>query len=207
MVQQLATLLGISRRDVGFAGLKDRRAVARQRLSVPPTPPEKLRDLTFDGVRILDAERHRNKLRRGHLGGNRFRIRLRNVHPDVAEWMPALAEILTTRGVPNGYARQRFGHERQNHLAGRALLHDDREMLEQLDVPQPRSRRYRSLYLSAYQSYLFNRYLTRRIEDDTFDTVIAGDVAKKHDTGGIFVVEQPEIEAPRAEAFGISATG
>ncbi len=207
VIQQLAALLGISRRDIGFAGLKDRWAIARQRLSVPHTPPERLRDLTFDGVRVLEAERHRNKLRRGHLRGNRFRIRLRDVHPETEERMPAIVEILGVQGVPNGYAHQRFGNARQNHLAGQALLHNDQAALEQLDVPYPRSRRHRSFYLSAYQSYLFNRYLTRRIQDGTFDTVIAGDVAKKHDTGGMFIVEDAEVEAPRAAAFDISATG
>jgi tRNA pseudouridine13 synthase len=43
--------------------------------------------------------------------------------------------------------------------------------------------------------------------NDIFDTVIAGDVAKKHTTGGIFIVEDAQLEAPRAGAFEISATG
>lgn len=207
VVQQLAALLGIPQRDIGFAGLKDRQSIARQCLSVPGIPPEQLRGLTFSGVRVLDAERHPHKLRRGHLRGNRFRIRLRNVHPEAAQRVPAILDILTARGVPNGYGPQRFGAGRQNHLAGRALLHDDPATLKQLDVPHPHSRRFRSLYLSAYQSYLFNRYLARRIEDGTFDTLIAGDVAKKHDTGGIFIVDNPTTEASRAAAFEISATG
>ncbi len=207
VVERLAVALDIRQRDIGFAGLKDRQAVTRQRLSVPGVPPEQLRDLDLSDVLILEAERHQHKLRRGHLRGNRFRIRLRHVHPAATERVPAILHILKTRGVPNGYGPQRFGVERQNHLAGRALLLGDREALKQLDVPYPRSRRYRSLYLSAYQSYLFNRYLARRIEEGTFDTVIAGDVAKKRDTGGLFIVELPEVEVPRAVAFEISATG
>ncbi|MFQ5594898.1 MAG: tRNA pseudouridine(13) synthase TruD [Anaerolineae bacterium] len=207
VVRQLASALGIRQRDIGFAGLKDRQSIARQRLSVPGIQPEDLLGLTLDGVQILDAERHRHKLRQGHLRGNRFRIRLRGTHPETAERVPAILEVLTTHGVPNGYGPQRFGVAQQNHLAGQALLHNDRAVLKQLDVPNPRSRRFRSLYLSAYQSYLFNRYLAHRIDNGIFDTVIAGDVAKKHDTGGLFIVENPEVEAPRATAFEISATG
>ncbi|MFQ5340305.1 MAG: tRNA pseudouridine(13) synthase TruD [Anaerolineae bacterium] len=207
VVRQLAAVLGIPARDIGIAGLKDRQSVARQRLSVPRIPPEQLRGLAFDGLRVLDAVPHPHKLRRGHLRGNRFRVRLRHVHPEAVERAPAILDVLTTRGVPNGFGPQRFGVERQNHLAGHALLHNDRAALKQLDVPNSRARRYRSLYLSAYQSHLFNRYLARRIENGIFDTVIAGDVAKKHDTGGLFIVENPEVEAPRATAFEISATG
>lgn len=207
VIAQLAARVGVSPRDVGFAGLKDRQSVAQQRLSVPGVPPEQLRGLSLDGVRVLDARRHPHKLRRGHLRGNRFRIRLRGVHPAAPERVPAILEVLTARGVPNGYGPQRFGVERQNHLAGQALLRNDQAMLQQLSVPHLRSRRHRSLCLSAYQSYLFNRYLARRIEAGTFDTVIAGDIAKKHATGGIFVVEDPQVEAARAAAFEISATG
>ena len=207
VVQQLAAVLGIPARDIGYAGLKDRQSVARQRLSVPSISPDQLRGLALDGLHVLDAVSHPHKLRRGHLRGNRFRIRLRRVHPEAAERAPAILDVLTTRGVPNGFGPQRFGVERQNHLAGHALLHNNRAALKHLDVPNPRSRRYRSLYLSAYQSYLFNRYLARRIENGTFDAVIAGDVAKKHATGGLFVVENPSAEAHRATAFEISATG
>lgn len=207
VVRQLAAVLGIRQRDIGFAGLKDRRSVARQRLSVPGVPPERLRELALDGVRVLDAVPHPHKLRRGHLRGNRFHIRLRQVHPGAVERVPAILDALLTQGVPNGYGPQRFGVERQNHLAGRALLHGGRAALRRLAVPRSRSPRHQSLYLSAYQSYLFNRYLARRIADGTFDTVVAGDVAKKLDTGGIFIVKDPAVEAPRAATFEIAATG
>ena len=207
VIQALAARLGVSPSEFGFAGLKDRQAVARQRLSVRGVPPERLRGLAFDGVRVLDAERHPHKLRRGHLRGNRFCIRLRDVHPEAADRVPAILAVLQRRGVPNGYGPQRFGAAMQNHLAGRALLRDDREMLRSLDIPAPTSKSLRSLYLSAYQAWLFNRYLAQRIVAGTFDTVIPGDVARKHATGGLFIVEDAAAEAPRAAAFEISATG
>ena len=61
------------------------------------------------------------------------------------------------------------------------------------------------LYVSAFQSAIFNEILAARIE--TFDRVLAGDLARKADRGGIFSVEDPEAERPRAEAFEISPTG
>lgn len=207
VVQELAARLGVPPREFGMAGLKDRQAVVRQQLSVRGVPPERLRGLILDGVRVLSAERHPHKLRRGHLRGNRFRIRLRNVHPDAVHRVPAILAVLQRRGVPNGYGPQRFGAARQNHLAGRALLRDDAEAWRHLDVLPPPSKNLRSLYLSAYQAWLFNRYLAQRIIAATYDTVIPGDVAQKHATGGLFIVEDAPAEAPRAAAFEISATG
>lgn len=61
------------------------------------------------------------------------------------------------------------------------------------------------LYVSAFQSAVFNDVLTARI--DTFDRVMAGDMAEKTDTGGVFYVEDVEADQPRAEAFQISPTG
>ncbi len=61
------------------------------------------------------------------------------------------------------------------------------------------------LYVSAFQSAVFNDVLAARI--DAFDRVMAGDLAQKTDTGGVFHVEGVEADQPRAEAFHISPTG
>lgn len=66
-------------------------------------------------------------------------------------------------------------------------------------------RRSRRFYVHAFQSELFNRVLARRI--DTLDRVFDGDLAVKHDTGGIFLVEDAAAEQPRAARFEISPTG
>jgi tRNA pseudouridine13 synthase len=61
------------------------------------------------------------------------------------------------------------------------------------------------LYAEAYQSWLFNHVVARRIE--TIDRVMPGDLAWKHDTESLFVLPDPAIEQARAERFEISATG
>ncbi|MBN1877835.1 MAG: tRNA pseudouridine(13) synthase TruD, partial [Anaerolineae bacterium] len=61
--------------------------------------------------------------------------------------------------------------------------------------------------ISALQSALFNQYLTRRIETGTMDATLLGDIAKKQDSGGIFTVENVEIENTRVKAWEISPTG
>src|SRR5215510_8181947 len=73
-VKKLARLLGVDGRDVGYAGLKDRNAVTRQWISVPRLEPERALQLDEPDLRVLEARRHGNKLRTGHLRGNRFEV-------------------------------------------------------------------------------------------------------------------------------------
>lgn len=67
------------------------------------------------------------------------------------------------------------------------------------------SKRKRQLFVSAYQSQFFNELLAARMP--AIDVVREGDIAKKTDTGGMFEVQEPEEEQPRARQFAISATG
>ena len=63
----------------------------------------------------------------------------------------------------------------------------------------------RRLYISAAQSFIFNRVLARRIAN--VDQVMTGDVAMLHRNGACFAIEDEAIEQPRADQFEISATG
>jgi len=65
--------------------------------------------------------------------------------------------------------------------------------------------RLRKLYLSAYQSSLFDRVLEERL--DGFDRVMEGDLAYKHANGACFLVKDAGAEAARAECFEISPSG
>ncbi|MFO1096230.1 MAG: tRNA pseudouridine(13) synthase TruD, partial [Planctomycetaceae bacterium] len=79
---RISRVLQISRNDVGIAGLKDRRAVTRQFVSVPAKSAARIADIDCPELRVLSATPHRNKLRTGHLRGNRFEILVRDVCPD-----------------------------------------------------------------------------------------------------------------------------
>ena len=84
LLNHVARTLGMSVRDVGMAGIKDRRAITRQYVSVPATCEPRIARLETDKIRVLRRARHRNKLRTGHLRGNRFSILVRAVDPDAA---------------------------------------------------------------------------------------------------------------------------
>lgn len=125
LLNQAAAALGVRERDLGYAGLKDARAVTRQTISIPSARIEAGLALDIPGVTVLAAGLHTNKLRPGHLAGNLFRIRLRDTAAAAVERAEAILGVLHDRGVPNRFGRQRFGLLGNSHRIGRALLQND----------------------------------------------------------------------------------
>ncbi len=121
-IRRLANHLQIPEAAVGCAGLKDARAVTRQTLSLEHVPPAKLENLVLPGLKVLSVKRHRNKLKPGHLAGNRFEIRVRGVHADAAARTAAVLRVILARGLPNSFGPQRFGTRGDTHLLGRAIV-------------------------------------------------------------------------------------
>ncbi len=109
----------------GYAGLKDAQAVTRQVVSIEGVAPESMAGLELPGVRVLWAERHRNKLKIGHLRGNRFTVRIREVGPEALAPCRAILDVLVRRGVPNRYGPQRFGARGNSARLGRAVVRGD----------------------------------------------------------------------------------
>ena len=67
--------------------------------------------------------------------------------------------------------------------------------------------RLRRLWVSALQSRIFNDVLARRVEGGSFDRLLDGDLAYKHDNGACFLVRSAADEQPRCEAFEVSPSG
>jgi len=190
---------GLKEGEIGVAGLKDKHAVTQQWLSVPNRHAEALEALdALEGVRVLQMSRHRNKLGVGHLLGNRFTVRVRDAAPDAEARARAVLAQLTAQGVPNYFGPQRFGRFGTNALDGLKLVRGERV---------PGGHRLKRFFVSALQSQLFNYTLKLRLERGLYARVLAGDWAKKHDTGGVFLVEDAEAESERADRLEISPTG
>jgi len=125
LLRRAAAIYGVSEREIGYAGLKDARATTRQTISVPHLDPEQAKRLNGEGIRVLGAARHRNKLRPGHLAGNRFIIRIRDVHPQAIQRAEAICAVLVRRGVPNFFGDQRYGALGNSHRIGAAIVRGD----------------------------------------------------------------------------------
>ncbi|QEG31853.1 tRNA pseudouridine synthase D [Gemmata obscuriglobus] len=188
--QTIARKLGTHPGNVGTAGLKDRHAVTRQWVSVPRECEPRVGKLDGDGVRVLKTGLHANKLKPGHLRGNKFTILIRDA--DRSAPADAILDRIRTQGLPNYYGPQRFGRDGGTVdlgfqcLAGKA------------------PRRIRPFLfrfaLSAVQSLLFNDYLSRRMKDGLFRTVLDGDVMTKWPFGGMFVAQDVPAEQARFDA-------
>jgi tRNA pseudouridine13 synthase len=194
----LARAAGVRPSEVGYAGRKDRVAVARQWLSVPELDPEAALRIEAAGLRVLAARRHPHKLRTGQLRANRFRLVVREVDPELAERATERAAELARVGLPNRFGPQRFGAGGANPARAEALLAG-------AGGAWPRDRRAARFLLSSLQSAVFNEVLARR--PLPLDQVELGDVAMLSASGGCFLVEDLAAEQPRAARFEISATG
>ena len=159
--RMLARGCGVPERDVSYAGMKDRHAVARQWFSVRLPQREDIEP--SESVRILRCDRHKRKLRRGELERNHFRIRIRALtgNPDKT------LESLNTHGAPNYFGEQRFGATGENVSAA----------LEWVRSGKPRISSFlRSIYLSSLRSFLFNEVLARRVSDGSWQYLLDGEI-------------------------------
>ena len=203
VARAIAAALGVTERQIGWAGLKDRQAVSRQWLSVL-TPRDVPEGFAGDGFRILKSARHGNKLRPGHLHGNRFTLLLRGAVD--AGRAAAVLEALRANGAPNWFGAQRFGRDGDNAALGLALLGRG----EHPALGRARRDRFlRRMALSALQSELFNRVLAQRLREGAFTRAEAGDLLQlgEDGRGPLFPCENPEVDGPRLAAFEVSPTG
>lgn len=198
-IRALSEALGVTPDAAGAAGLKDRNAVTRQWLSfhTPNTPSPDT--LEREGLRVLSLSRHGNKLRTGHLQGNRFRLLLRGTPESELATARAIADALVEHGLPNYFGAQRFGRAGDNLRRAYAWI------AERGKAPGPPF--LRKLFVSTLQSALFNVWLGERVAQGTLGTALTGDVLRKEETGGMFVSAEAAIDGPRVASWEISPTG
>lgn len=155
MVGILSDYIGCKSRDIGYAGLKDKNAMTIQCISVPKQFETKIDEFEHTNIKILEKTYHNNKIRVGHLKGNKFFIRLKRVFPNDAYKLEEVLGKISTFGMPNYFGFQRFGINGDNYIKGKAII--DGELKE-------RNKKLKQMYINAYQSFLFNDWLSKRIE-------------------------------------------
>ncbi len=198
VARRLAEWAGVADVAVGYAGLKDRHAVTRQRFSVqlPGRAAPDIAGLQDNDLKVLEAVRHSRKLSRGALAGNRFVLILREVQGD-PQAIDARLRQIAGQGVPNRFGEQRFGREGGNVQAALAMFGGRRVGREQ-----------RSILLSAARSELFNRVLSARVLDGSWNTGCEGEVWMLEGSRSVFGPEPwNEDLAERLLRFDIHPSG
>ena len=206
VVRRLCQWANVAPVAVGYAGLKDKHAVATQRFTVhlPKRVAPAVDALQGDGLAVLSQHWHSRKLPRGGLAGNRFRITLRDLRPasgiavDALQQSVALRlDAIAARGVPNRFGVQRFGRAGDNVDQARRLFAGARF-----------GRETRSMLISAARSALFNRVLDARVLAGCWDHALEGEVLMLDGRSSVFGPE-PITDALRARVaeFDVHPTG
>lgn len=189
---QLAKFSGVARRDVGYAGLKDRHARTTQWFSVwlPGKEEPDWAAFNTETVTVLQTVRHHKKLRPGALSHNAFQITVRDWSGD-RESLEKRLQLIKTHGIANYFGEQRFGHGGQNVAKALAMFQGQRVKREQ-----------RSIYLSAARSYLFNCILALRIEQGNWNQALPGDALMLDGSHSFFKCALPDADIEQRIATG-----
>lgn len=227
MIDILSGFVGIKRKEIGYAGLKDKHAMTIQSVSLPAKYEEKIASFEHPQIKILETTRHNNKIRVGHLKGNRFSIRLKKVLGIQKDKLDSALKWIKEYGVPNYFGNQRFGTDGTNWIDGKKLLSGELKI---------RDRKTREFLIGSYQSYLFNQWLSKRMElnlmlekfseketesfmnlpegslegvklQPHFYKLLEGDVMMHYPYGRLFEAEELQKEAERFVTKDIAPTG
>lgn len=158
LVSMIAKYLGIKNKEIGYAGLKDKHAMTKQYISLHKKYEEAMDGFNHESVKILSKTYHNNKLKIGHLSGNRFYIKVKKVNPTAAQKIDEALKNISDLGMPNFFGYQRFGNDGDNHIDGEKIAKGEKK---------ERNPKIRKLLINAYQSHLFNLWLSRRLEINT----------------------------------------
>ncbi|MGM0518392.1 MAG: tRNA pseudouridine(13) synthase TruD [Campylobacterota bacterium] len=216
-VNEIARHVGCRSRDIGYAGLKDKNAMTIQSISLFKKYEEKLDDFNHPNIKILEKNYHNNKIKIGHLKGNKFFIRLKRVNLVDSKKIEQVLQSIVNHGMPNYYGFQRFGVEHKNYEKGKLIV--EGKLKE-------KRRNLKQMYINSYQSYQFNLWLSKRIEIsrlvDAFEPkeiykkinlpleevknmkkqehpfkLITGDILNHYPFGKAFVIEETKEEASK----------
>jgi tRNA pseudouridine13 synthase len=202
----LARALECDPRAAGFAGMKDKRAVTTQTISLetprgttPAALVERARALVLPGIVVHEATPHGHKMKAGHLAGNRFTILVREVPPERLDDVDRALGQVASEGVPNAYGAQRFGRAGDNAARAVAWLEGKER--------GPKDPRMQRLLWSSLQSSVFNAVLDARVGEGTWTTPLEGDLLKLRSSGGLFLCADVQTERERARTGEVSPTG
>jgi tRNA pseudouridine13 synthase len=227
MLDVISNHIGLRRRDIGYAGLKDKHAMTLQYISLPAKLEEKISTFTHEKIKILETTRHNNKIRVGHLKGNHFHIRLKKVLGVQKDKLDSVLKWIKANGLPNYFGNQRFGINGNNWEEGKKLIDGTLKM---------RDRKTREFLMGSYQSYLYNQWLCKRMElnlllekfneeeteqvlklpkgslkgtkdQPSFFKLLEGDLMMHYPYGRLFEVAALAKEAERFETKDIAPTG
>lgn len=187
-IQTLCSALHIDRKRVGYAGIKDRRAVTEQYISILHVGREKVESLEFEDLELEFIDISDNPISLGDLKGNKFEIVARDLDEDV--------DINSDKKIKNYFDEQRFSHN--NDLVGKAMIKGNFEkavalVLESQGSYEDKMKKFLEehpnnyigalqliphkillLFVHAYQSRIFNKTIEKLKPKENVEVPIVG---------------------------------
>jgi tRNA pseudouridine13 synthase len=227
MINIISSAVGVPKKEVGYAGLKDKNATTIQSISIPKKYQKALESFEHPKIKFLDTTFHQNKIRVGHLKGNRFWLRFKKVLPVSRDKIDSTIRWIAQNGSPNYFGYQRFGKDGDNYKDGKEIIDGKKRI---------RDRKLKEFLISSYQSFLFNSWLSQRVKlsrllkdfstdevekilkipknslkgvdsQQNFFKVLEGDLMMHYPFGRIFTVDDTIKESQRFFEKDISPTG
>ncbi|CAA6801584.1 MAG: tRNA pseudouridine 13 synthase (EC [uncultured Sulfurovum sp.] len=154
LITVIAKATQLEQRDIGYAGLKDKNATTIQYISIPKQyERDVVKNLTTEKIEILEKFYSKFPIKVGQLKGNKFSIVLHKVSKEAKASIEKIATEMIEKGIPNYYGYQRFGEDSRSYLQGKEIAHSGKKLKGAKE----------KLLVSAYQSYLYNEWLSERI--------------------------------------------
>ena len=155
LITVIAKATGLEQRDIGYAGLKDKNATTIQYISIPKNyERELISNLTTEKIEILEKKYSKFSIKIGQLKGNKFSIILHDVTLKASEEIKRVAKEMQESGIPNYYGYQRFGEDSRSYEQGKDISDSGKKLKGAKE----------KLLVSAYQSHLYNNWLSSRIK-------------------------------------------
>jgi tRNA pseudouridine13 synthase len=154
LIEHISRVLEIDQNKIGYAGLKDKNATTTQYISIPMNKSRDFKLIQNRNIKILETFQSDRKIKIGDLKGNRFKIVLKNI---LSEELPVFYQALATiqkHGIPNYFGYQRFGIENDFQKA-KGVAYGEIKM---------ENKKIQKFLTTAYQSYLFNAWLIKRVQ-------------------------------------------
>ncbi len=122
-LKTLSRALGVSIKRFGYAGVKDRKAITYQKISVWNVPIEKLKKVKIKDIQMTDFQIKDERINIGDLKGNKFTVTIRDIDRNHMDRIKKNIEALKKEGFVNLFGGQRFGSKRMvTHLVGREIV-------------------------------------------------------------------------------------
>jgi len=124
-IRLISRYLKIPLYEIGYAGLKDKHALAKQYISIPSK--YNIGSFTIDNLNMTFLGFYNKKIKIGDLKGNKFTITVRNIKSRKMDSILEKANSIQLFGIPNYFDSQRFGSVYNNDFIAKHVIKKDYE--------------------------------------------------------------------------------